>query len=119
MLAAVADQLSADRPLQVREVAEPEVGSGENLVAIECAAVTHLELTILSGRFSLTPPVPFIPGSEACGRILSSETHRQFRAQPCPCGSCGALPSGSMPNRRRNTGASSPSSLPISSSVQM
>ncbi|MBS1877973.1 MAG: zinc-binding alcohol dehydrogenase family protein [Actinobacteria bacterium] len=74
MLAAVTDQLDAGRNVEIREVDEPEVGPGESLVAIEAAAVAHFDLTILSGEFFAPPPLPFIAGAEAGGRVLASET---------------------------------------------
>ena len=55
------------------EVPEPE--GGETLVRVEAAAVAHLDLTVASGSFHMTPSLPHIGGVEGCGTVVSSDVH--------------------------------------------
>ncbi|MET9498618.1 zinc-binding dehydrogenase [Streptomyces sp. NPDC006552] len=44
--------------------------SGEVLVRMEAAAVTHLDLTLASGSFAYRPALPFTPGTAGVGRVV-------------------------------------------------
>jgi NADPH2:quinone reductase len=56
----------------LEETDEPTAGVGEALVAIEAAAVGHIDLTVASGRLAVRPPLPYVPGAEGAGRVLIS-----------------------------------------------
>jgi NADPH:quinone reductase len=56
----------------LEETDEPTPGAGEALVTIEAAAVGHIDLTVASGRLAAAPPLPYVPGAEGAGRVLSS-----------------------------------------------
>lgn len=58
----------------VEDVPEPARPDGGTLVAVEAAAVGHLDLTIGSGQFRLRPQLPHIGGVEGCGRVVESGT---------------------------------------------
>ena len=58
----------------VEEVPTPARRDGATLVAVEAAAIGHLDLTIGSGRFGLRPELPHIGGVEGCGRVVESGT---------------------------------------------
>lgn len=47
--------------------------SGEVLVEMEAAAVTHLDLTLTSGSFAYRPALPFTPGTAGVGRVVQGE----------------------------------------------
>lgn len=53
----------------------PEPGPGETLVEVHAAAVGHLDLNIVDGRFGMLPSLPFVPGTEASGVVLASQAH--------------------------------------------
>ncbi len=57
-----------DEPLTLRDVATPEPGVGEVLIAVSACGVCHTELDEIEGR---TPPphLPVIPGHEVVGRV--------------------------------------------------
>lgn len=55
--------------LRVVEVADPEPGPGEVVVAVEAAGVNFVDALIVQGRYQFSPPMPFTPGSEVAGRI--------------------------------------------------
>lgn len=57
------------------EVPVPAPKDGETLVRIEAAAVAHLDLTVASGRFDLSPTLPYVGGVEGCGIVVSSDVH--------------------------------------------
>jgi NADPH:quinone reductase len=58
----------------VEEIAEPQPGAGETLVEVIAAPVAHIDLTVLTGDFVHRPPLPYVPGTEAGGRVESSGT---------------------------------------------
>jgi NADPH2:quinone reductase len=59
-------------PALEEHVPEPRPAAGETLVAVEAAAVGHLDLTIAAGAFPVHPPLPYVPGTDAAGRVLES-----------------------------------------------
>jgi propanol-preferring alcohol dehydrogenase len=67
MKAAVVRELG--RPLQIEEVAVPEVGTGQVLVKIEACGVCHTDLHAASGDWPVKPNPPFIPGHEGVGYV--------------------------------------------------
>jgi NADPH:quinone reductase len=60
---------------QLDEVKEPVSGDGESLVEIAAAPVGHLDLTVMTGTFVHRPSLPYVPGTDAAGRVISSATH--------------------------------------------
>ncbi|MDQ3890704.1 MAG: zinc-binding alcohol dehydrogenase family protein, partial [Actinomycetota bacterium] len=62
------------RPPEVREVGEPEPGEGEALIDVLAAPLNPLDISVGSGRFyGGHPDPPYVPGSEAVGRVRASE----------------------------------------------
>jgi NADPH:quinone reductase len=57
----------------VEDIAEPERAGGEVLVAVQAAAVAHLDVTIAGGEFGMKPPLPYVAGVEGSGVILESD----------------------------------------------
>ena len=56
----------------VEEVADPVVADGESLVAVEAAAVAHIDVTVAGGEFAFRPELPHVPGTDGAGRIVRS-----------------------------------------------
>jgi len=58
------------QPLELVDVARPEPGHGEILIAVTVCGVCHTEIDEIEGR---TPPsrLPMIPGHEIVGRVAS------------------------------------------------
>ncbi len=50
----------------------PPPGPGEVSVAITAAALNFPDLLMLSGGYQFHPELPFIPGTEACGRVMAA-----------------------------------------------
>ena len=57
----------------VQDVPQPAPAAGESLVALEAAAVGHIDLTVATGTFAYRPPLPYVPGTDGAGRVLASE----------------------------------------------
>jgi NADPH:quinone reductase len=57
------------------DVEEPIPRSGESLVDVVVAPVGHLDLTVMTGRFVHRPQLPYVPGTDAAGRVLASGVH--------------------------------------------
>ncbi|MEU2441518.1 zinc-binding alcohol dehydrogenase family protein [Streptomyces rubradiris] len=46
---------------------------GEVTVEVEAAAVTHLDLTVMSGTFTYRPALPFTPGTAGVGTVVAGD----------------------------------------------
>jgi NADPH:quinone reductase len=71
MKALVANAYGPPSALEVADVADPEPGPGEVLVAVEAAALNPFDLKVLTGAVRDFNPVefPYIPGMDAAGTI--------------------------------------------------
>lgn len=57
--------------LQLTELPDPVPGPGEVVVRIRAAAVNYPDVLFMSGRYQVTVPPPFAPGSEFAGEVLA------------------------------------------------
>ncbi|WP_052710122.1 NADPH:quinone oxidoreductase family protein [Azospirillum thiophilum] len=57
--------------LRIADVAEPEPGPGEALIAVEAVGIGGFDAVLLGGRYQERPEPPFIPGRELAGRVLA------------------------------------------------
>lgn len=69
MKAAVVPALGA--PLEIREVAVPEVRAGEVLMRVRASGVCHTDLHAAEGDWPVKPTPPFIPGHEGVGEVAA------------------------------------------------
>jgi NADPH2:quinone reductase len=60
---------------EVVERPVPQRSPGETLVRVHAAAVGHLDLNVVDGRFGILPELPFVPGTESCGTVVASDVH--------------------------------------------
>jgi len=65
---------SHDGPAAVElvDVPEPEAGDGQVVVEVRAAGVTYPEVLQSRGRYQISPPLPFVPGSEVAGVVRSA-----------------------------------------------
>ncbi|QGP80535.1 NADPH:quinone oxidoreductase family protein [Sphingobium sp. CAP-1] len=49
----------------------PEPGPGEVLIQVAAAGVNYPDVLIVQGKYQTRPALPFVPGSEAAGRIAA------------------------------------------------
>lgn len=57
---------------RIEEVPDPQPGPGEVLVDIKASAVNYPDLLVITGRYQVTPPVPFAPGKEGAGVVRAT-----------------------------------------------
>ena len=49
----------------------PQAGPGEVVIDVAAAGVNYPDVLIVQGKYQTKPPLPFVPGSEAAGRIAA------------------------------------------------
>ena len=57
--------------LQLEEVPNPKAGPGQVVVKIEAAGVNPVDVYIRAGTYARKPPLPYTPGTDGAGKILS------------------------------------------------
>lgn len=62
--------------LVLEEVANPVARPGRTIVRMEAATVGHIDRTVWRGSFLRHPPLPYTPGVEAAGVVVSSERYQ-------------------------------------------
>jgi NADPH2:quinone reductase len=58
-----------DAPLETITREDPEPGPGQLAIAVDAVGVNYVDALIVTGRYQIKPPTPFIPGSEVAGVI--------------------------------------------------
>ncbi|MCB1334206.1 MAG: NADPH:quinone oxidoreductase family protein [Roseivivax sp.] len=51
------------------DIPTPTPGPGQLLVRVETCGLNFADLLMLKGTYQDTPPLPFVPGMEVCGRV--------------------------------------------------
>lgn len=57
--------------LQVKELQDPQPGPGQVVIDVRAAGVNFPDVLIVQGKYQFKPELPFVPGSEVAGVILS------------------------------------------------
>jgi NADPH:quinone reductase len=55
--------------LVVKDLADPQAGPGQAVVRVHAAGVNFPDALIIQNKYQFTPPLPFVPGSEAAGVV--------------------------------------------------
>src|SRR5689334_15424327 len=72
MKAVVCEAFGGPEVLAWRDVPDPPPpGPGEIQVHIEARGVQYVDVLMLAGKYQFRPDPPFIPGSEAAGRVVA------------------------------------------------
>ncbi len=71
MKAVLCERLGGPEALVLRDLAMPEPGPGEVLVGVRAAALNFFDTLIIEGRYQFRPELPFSPGAEFAGRVIS------------------------------------------------
>jgi NADPH2:quinone reductase len=71
MRAARCERYGPPAGVVVRDVAVPEPGPGEVLVAVAAAAVGFATVLTVADRYQVSAPLPFTPGGEFAGRVIA------------------------------------------------
>ena len=61
--------------LAVEDIAEPEPGPGEVVVAVKAAGLNFLDTLIIEGKYQYKPELPFSPGAEVAGVVSAVGRH--------------------------------------------
>ena len=69
MRAVICDGFDGPRALRIGEMPEPELAAGKVLVDIHAASVSFMDCLLVSGRYQLKPPTPFVPGTDGAGIV--------------------------------------------------
>ncbi|HUP99076.1 MAG TPA: NADPH:quinone oxidoreductase family protein [Aeromicrobium sp.] len=74
--------VSLDGPeaVQLNDIPTPEPGEDQLLVRVRAAGVSFPELLQTRGLYQFKPPVPFVPGSEVAGDVVSAPEGSGFAA---------------------------------------
>lgn len=76
---------SHDGPAALEVVDLPESEPGAVLIDVHAAGVTFPEVLQTRGRYQISPPLPFIPGSEVAGVVRSAPEGSGFAAGDRVC----------------------------------
>ena len=55
--------------LTVEDIAPPQPGPGEVLIAVKATAVNYADALLVAGRYQTRPALPFSPGLETAGIV--------------------------------------------------
>jgi NADPH2:quinone reductase len=71
MKAQVVHELGGIESLRWEEVPDPKVPAGHVEIAVKAAALNFPDLLIIQGLYQMRPDLPFSPGAEAAGDVIS------------------------------------------------
>ncbi|WP_327391879.1 NADPH:quinone oxidoreductase family protein [Streptomyces sp. NBC_01186] len=79
--------------MRLEEIPEPEPAPGQLLVKVLAANVNYPDAMLCRGEYQIRPPLPFTPGVELCGEIVSGpRAGERVLGQPVlPVGAFGEL----------------------------
>lgn len=69
MKAIVCEAYGPVADLSFTDFPAPEAGPGEVVIDVTAAGVNYPDVLIVQGKYQTKPPLPFVPGAEAAGRI--------------------------------------------------
>lgn len=76
---------SHDGPAALEVVDVPEPDAGAVLIDVHAAGVTFPEVLQTRGKYQISPPLPFVPGSEVAGVVRSAPDGSGFAAGDRVC----------------------------------
>jgi NADPH2:quinone reductase len=79
MRAIICRQYGPPENLVLDEVRDPSPAPSEVLVRVRAAAVNFPDVLLIGGKYQVRVPVPFTPGSELAGEVLSAGHNAPFR----------------------------------------
>ncbi|MBL0123493.1 MAG: NADPH:quinone oxidoreductase family protein [Betaproteobacteria bacterium] len=71
MRAVVCSQWGGPETLAIEDIASPEPGPGEVKIRVHAAGVNFPDVLIIQKKYQLQPPLPFSPGAEIAGEVIS------------------------------------------------
>jgi NADPH2:quinone reductase len=71
MRALLCSRLGDPSVLELIDVEPPKPRPGEIAVRVRAASINFPDVLMVAGGYQLKPPLPFIPGMEACGEVVA------------------------------------------------
>jgi NADPH2:quinone reductase len=71
MRAVLCDTFTGPQDLRVCDIDEPKPAADEVLIDVYAASVTFMDHLLVSGRYQMRPPTPFVPGTEGAGVVVA------------------------------------------------
>ena len=71
MRAIVCTEIGPPENLTVEEREEPQPGGGQLVIDVAAAGVNFADGLFVTGRYQITPQVPFVPGGEVAGTVVA------------------------------------------------
>lgn len=79
MKAAQICALDGPRSLRITEVADPKPAQNQVMIRVRSAGVSFPEVLQSRGRYQIQPELPFVPGSEVAGEVVSAPNGSSLR----------------------------------------
>lgn len=67
--AIIADEFGPPEVYALRDYDPPAPGKGQIRVAIKAIGISYVDVLTAAGKYQVTPPLPFVPGSECAGVV--------------------------------------------------
>lgn len=67
--AIIADEFGPPEAYAIRQIELPPPGPGQIRVAVKAIGISYVDVLTAAGKYQVTPPLPFIPGSECAGVV--------------------------------------------------
>ena len=93
MRAVLCNAFTGPQDLRVGDIDEPKPAADEILIDIHAASVTFMDYLLVSGRYQMRPPTPFVPGTEGAGVVVAVGA-RVTRFSPGDRVACGSWTGG-------------------------
>jgi NADPH2:quinone reductase len=71
MRAVLCSAFTGPQDLRLAEIAEPTPAADEILIDVHAASVSFMDQLLVSGLYQMRPPLPFVPGTEAAGVVVT------------------------------------------------
>lgn len=78
MRAAQIVSLDGPAAISITEIDEPVPGDDQVLIDVHASGVSFPEVLQTRGRYQIKPPLPFVPGSEVAGEVVSAPAGSPF-----------------------------------------
>ena len=67
--AIISNEFGPPEAYKIEDYDPPEPGKGEIQVAVKAIGISYVDVLTAEGKYQVTPPLPFIPGSECAGIV--------------------------------------------------
>src|SRR5215470_9999678 len=88
MRAVLCNTFTGPQDLCIGDVDAPKPAADEILVDVHAASVSFMDYLLVSGRYQMRPPTPFVPGTEGAG-VVAAVGARVTKFRPGDCVACG------------------------------